>query len=423
MVVDLPRKDSIAFFSIREIWALYEAPQGSFPTTTKLTRRYTMAKKATKKTTKKKTASRTSKVRAAKELAATAKKSILQPDEAGEIDDVAAVKKLHDARDAIVSELRKNIVGMDQVIDEVLIAIFSRGHGLLEGVPGLAKTLLVSSIAKTLSLSFKRIQFTPDLMPSDITGSELLQDDPETRERKFMFTKGPIFSNLVLADEINRTPPKTQAALLEAMQEKIVSAGGDDYALDAPFFVLATQNPLEQEGTYTLPEAQLDRFMFKIHVGYPSQQEEIDIMRNVTSGSGGSPQEVLSKADILLLQDLVGRVPVAPHIFQYVAALVRATRPSEENAPGFIKDFVSWGCGPRAGLNLITGAKARAILRGRFGASLEDVQALAAPVLRHRMGLNFAAQAEGVDADHVVGRLLEEIPSDKELYEKEEASA
>lgn len=379
-----------------------------------------MAKKTTKK---KKTAQRSSDVAAAEKLAATAKKSIIKPDQDGAIDDVAAVKKLNDARDAIVDELRKSIVGMDQVIDEVLIAIFSRGHGLLEGVPGLAKTLLVSSIAKTLSLSFKRIQFTPDLMPSDITGSELLQDDPETRERKFMFTKGPIFSNLVLADEINRTPPKTQAALLEAMQEKMVSAGGDDYALDAPFFVLATQNPLEQEGTYALPEAQLDRFMFKIHVSYPSQQEEIDIMRSVTGSGGGSPQQVIGKEDILALQDLVTRVPVADHIFQYVAALVRATRPAEDNAPGFVKDFVSWGCGPRACLNLITGAKARAILRGRFGASLEDVQALAGPVMRHRMGLNFAAQAEGVDADHVIGRLLEEIPSDKELYEKTAASA
>ena len=377
-----------------------------------------MAKKATKKKT-----ARSSKVEAAEELAATAKKSILKPDGAEEIDDVAAVKKLNEARDSIMAELRKTIVGMDQAIDEVLIAIFSRGHGLLEGVPGLAKTLLVSSIAKTLSLSFKRIQFPPDLMPSDITGSELLQDDPETRERKFMFTKGPIFSNLVLADEINRTPPKTQAALLEAMQEKIVSAGGEDYVLDSPFFVLATQNPLEQEGTYALPEAQLDRFMFKIHVSYPSQQEEIDIMRSVTGSGGGTPEQVIGKEDILALQDLVTRVPVADHIFQYVAALVRATRPAEENAPGFVKDFVSWGCGPRACLNLITGAKARAILRGRFGASLEDVQALAGPVLRHRMGLNFAAQAEGVDADHVIGRLLEEIPSDKELYEKEAASA
>ena len=312
---------------------------------------------------------------------------------------------------------------MDQVIDEVLIAIFSRGHGLLEGVPGLAKTLLVSSIAKTLSLTFKRIQFTPDLMPSDITGSELLQDDPATGARRFMFSKGPIFANIVLADEINRTPPKTQAALLEAMQEKMVSAGGDDFELDRPFFVLATQNPLEQEGTYALPEAQLDRFMFKINVGYPSEQEEIDIMRSVTGSAGAKLSQVLDKHDILALQDLVARVPVADHIFQYVAALVRATRPSEESAPGFIKDFVSWGCGPRACLNLITGSKARAILRGRFNVGIEDVQALAHPVMRHRMGLNFAAQSEGVDTDHVVTRLLEEVPSDEALYANRETSA
>jgi MoxR-like ATPase len=382
-----------------------------------------MAKKTTKKAATKKTGRKlSSTVEAAEKLAQSAKKSIIKPEAEDPISDVDAVKKLNDAREAIVQELRKSIVGMDQVIDETLIAIFSRGHGLLEGVPGLAKTLLVSSIAKTLSLNFKRIQFTPDLMPSDITGSELLQDDPETGQRQFMFSKGPIFANIVLADEINRTPPKTQAALLEAMQERIVSAGGDDYELDPPFFVLATQNPLEQEGTYTLPEAQLDRFMFKINVGYPSEQEEIDIMRSVTGSRHSNLNEVLNKQDIIALQDLVSRVPVADHIFQYVAALVRATRPAEENAPGFIKDFVSWGCGPRACLNLITGAKARAILRGRFNASLEDVQALALPVMRHRMGLNFAAQSEGVDSDHVVGRLLEEIPSDKALYEKEVAT-
>ena len=383
-----------------------------------------MAKKTTKKAATKKTGRKlSSTVEAAEKLAQSAKKSIIKPEAEDPISDVDAVKKLNDAREAIVQELRKSIVGMDQVIDETLIAIFSRGHGLIEGVPGLAKTLLVSSIAKTLSLTFKRIQFTPDLMPSDITGSEILQDDLETGQRQFMFSKGPIFANIVLADEINRTPPKTQAALLEAMQEKIVSAGGDDYELDPPFFVLATQNPLEQEGTYTLPEAQLDRFMFKINVGYPSEQEEIDIMRSVTGSRHSKLNEVLNKQDIIALQDLVSRVPVADHIFQYVAALVRATRPAEENAPGFIKDFVSWGCGPRACLNLITGAKARAILRGRFNASLEDVQALALPVMRHRMGLNFAAQSEGVDSDHVVGRLLEEIPSDKALYEKEVATA
>lgn len=331
--------------------------------------------------------------------------------------DVDAVKRLVQAREQMVTELRKVIVGMDQVIDETLVAIFSRGHGLLEGVPGLAKTLLVSSISKCLSLEFKRIQFTPDLMPSDITGTELLQDDPESGKRQFMFSRGPIFANIVLADEINRTPPKTQAALLEAMQEKMVSAGGDDIPLDLPFFVLATQNPLEQEGTYALPEAQLDRFMFKIHVEYPSEREEIDIMRSVTGSHEQELSPVLSKEDILGMQDLVRRVPVADHIFEYVARLVRSTRPSEEDSPEFIKNWVSWGCGPRASLNLIVGSKARAILSGRYNVAVEDVQALALPVLRHRMGLNFAAQSEGVNTDDVVTQLLESIPTGGALYD------
>ncbi len=306
---------------------------------------------------------------------------------------------------------------MEQVIDEVMISIFARGHSLLEGVPGLAKTLLVSSIAKTLSLSFKRIQFTPDLMPSDITGTEVLQDDPETGKRQFMFSKGPIFSNIVLADEINRTPPKTQAALLEAMQEKMVSAGGDDFHLDLPFFVLATQNPLEQEGTYPLPEAQLDRFMFKIHVDYPSHEEEIQIMKSVTGSTDSPLNAVIGQQEILDLQELVRRVPVADHIFAYVAKFVRATRPMQGDAPQFIKDWVAWGAGPRACLNLITASKARAILRGRFNVAVEDVQALALPVMRHRMGLNFAAQSEGVTTDDVVTRLLDSIPSDEKLYD------
>ena len=331
--------------------------------------------------------------------------------------DVDAVEKLGTARDQMVSELRKVIVGMDSVIDEVLIAIFSRGHGLLEGVPGLAKTLLVSSVAKCLSLSFKRIQFTPDLMPSDITGTEVLQDDPESGKRHFMFSKGPIFANIVLADEINRTPPKTQAALLEAMQEKMVSAGGEDFHLDLPFFVLATQNPLEQEGTYALPEAQLDRFMFKIHVDYPSELEEIDIMRSVTGSDNPNLSPVLNQEEIIALQDLVRRVPVADHIFLYVAKLVRATRPTHEDAPDFINNWVSWGCGPRASLNLIIGAKARAILRGRFSVAIEDVQALALPVMRHRMGLNFAAQSDGVNTDDVVSQLLDSIPTGGKLYD------
>ena len=332
------------------------------------------------------------------------------------MDDVQAVEKLRAAREEILKELRKSIVGMDDVIDQVMISIFARGHGLLEGVPGLAKTLLVSSIAKCLSLSFRRIQFTPDLMPSDITGTEVLQDDPETGARKFMFTKGPIFSNMVLADEINRTPPKTQAALLEAMQEKMISAGGDDYHLDLPFFVLATQNPLEQEGTYPLPEAQLDRFMFKIHVEYPTEAEEIGIMRQVTGASHEELKSVISKEEILALQELVLRVPVADHIFNYTAKLVRATRPGEEGAPDFINDWVSFGTGPRACLNLILAGKARAILQGRFNVSIDDIQTLALPVMRHRMGLNFAAQSEGVRTDDVIRKLLDHIPADENLY-------
>jgi MoxR-like ATPase len=336
--------------------------------------------------------------------------------EVASMDDVQAVEKLRAAREEILKELRKSIVGMDDVIDQVMISIFARGHGLLEGVPGLAKTLLVSSIAKCLSLSFRRIQFTPDLMPSDITGTEVLQDDPETGTRKFVFTKGPIFANMVLADEINRTPPKTQAALLEAMQEKMISTGGDDYTLDLPFFVLATQNPLEQEGTYPLPEAQLDRFMFKIHVEYPTEAEEIGIMRQVTSASHEELNSVISKEEILALQELVLRVPVADHIFNYTAKLVRATRPGEEGAPDFINDWVSFGTGPRACLNLILAGKARAILQGRFNVSIDDIQTLALPVMRHRMGLNFAAQSEGVRTDDVIRKLLDHIPSDEKLY-------
>ncbi len=337
--------------------------------------------------------------------------------------DVEAVKNLGRARDEITTELRKSIVGMEEVIDEVLIAVFARGHTLLEGVPGLAKTLLVSSLSDCLSLSFNRIQFTPDLMPSDITGTEVLQDDPETGKRHFLFNKGPIFANIVLADEINRTPPKTQAALLEAMQENMVSAGGDDYHLDLPFFVLATQNPLEQEGTYPLPEAQLDRFMFKIHVDYPSKSETIEIMKSVTGSRKVEMDSVLNHQEILDLQDLVLRVPVADHIFNYVAELVGATRPTEENAPQYIRDWISWGAGPRACLNLITGSKARAILNGRFSVAIEDVQALAMPVMRHRIGLNFAAQSEGITPDDVVKKLLETIPADEKLYDAAKATA
>ena len=333
-------------------------------------------------------------------------------------DDVKAVEELGEAHDKIVRELRKAIVGMEDVIDEMMIAIFSRGHCLLVGVPGLAKTLLVSSLAQTMSLSFKRIQFTPDLMPSDITGTELLQEDPETHQRQFKFQKGPVFANLVLADEINRTPPKTQAALLEAMQEKRISSGGEDYKLDMPFFVLATQNPIEQEGTYPLPEAQLDRFLFNIMVNYPSQSEELDIMRSVTTDDEPELQEVVDGPSIINFQHVVRRIPVADHVFEYAAALVRATRPGEPEAPDFVKDLMAWGAGPRASLNLILAGKARAALRGRCHVAIDDIQALSLPILRHRIIPNFAARSEGMTSDTLINKLLEEIPADEKLYAK-----
>jgi len=334
-------------------------------------------------------------------------------------DDVQAVEKLGEARDGIVAELRKIIVGMDDVIDEMMIAIFAQGHCLLVGVPGLAKTLLVSSLAQALSLSFKRIQFTPDLMPSDITGTELLQEDPETHARKFKFLEGPVFTNLLLADEINRTPPKTQAALLEAMQEKTISSGGVDYKLDKPFFVLATQNPIEQEGTYPLPEAQLDRFLFNVMVKYPSHREEVDIMRSVTGDEQPEIKKMLDGPAILEFQHLIRRIPVADHIFEYAAALVRATRPDEPEAPDFVKKFMAWGAGPRASLNLILAGKSRAALRGRSHVAVEDIRELALPILRHRIIPNFAARSEGMTTDTLITRLLEEMPADDKLYARQ----
>lgn len=330
-------------------------------------------------------------------------------------DDVQAVEKLGETRDAIVAEVRKAIVGMDDVIDEMMIAIFARGHCLLVGVPGLAKTLLVSSLAKTMSLTFKRIQFTPDLMPSDITGTELLQEDPTTHERRFKFQKGPVFTNLLLADEINRTPPKTQAALLEAMQEKCVSSGGENFTLDEPFFVLATQNPIEQEGTYPLPEAQLDRFLFNVLVKYPSHTEELDIMRSVTSDEQPVLSEVVDGATIERFQQVVRRIPVADHVFEYAAALVRSTRPDEPEAPDFVKQLIAWGAGPRASLNLILAGKARAALQGRCHVSVEDIQNLCLPVLRHRIVASFAARSEGMTTDDIIEKLIAEIPSDEKL--------
>ena len=335
-----------------------------------------------------------------------------------ESEDIEAVERLGEARDKIVNELRKTIVGMDEVIDEMMIAIFARGHCLLVGVPGLAKTLLVSSLAETMSLDFKRIQFTPDLMPSDITGTELLQEDPDTHERRFKFQKGPVFTNLLLADEINRTPPKTQAALLEAMQERRVSSGGEDFELDEPFFVLATQNPIEQEGTYPLPEAQLDRFLFNIMVKYPSQTEELDIVRKVTGDDESDTEKVVDAATIIEFQRLVRRIPVSDHVNNYAVALVRATRPDAPDAPDFVKKLMAWGAGPRASLNLVLAGKARAALRGRCHVSIDDIKALCLPVLRHRIIPNFAARSEGETSDTLIAKLLDEVPSDENLLGK-----
>jgi MoxR-like ATPase len=306
-------------------------------------------------------------------------------------------------------ELHKVIVGQDEVIDQVFAAIFTRGHCLLEGVPGLAKTLLVSTMAQILDVEFKRIQFTPDLMPSDITGTNVLDEDEQGR-REFRFVHGPVFTNILLADEINRTPPKTQAALLQAMQERDVTIGRTTYPLPNPFFVIATQNPIEQEGTYPLPEAQLDRFMFNIIVDYPSPEEEEQILM---AGSRSEPQEIkkiLSAKAIVNLQKLVNSVAVSPYVVKFVSRLVRATRPRDPSAPKFIKELVDWGAGPRAGQFLIAGGKAIAAMDGRFSISLDDIKKIAVPVLRHRVSTNFQAQAEGMRSDDVVLRLLKEIP-------------
>ncbi|MHC4933748.1 MAG: AAA family ATPase [Planctomycetota bacterium] len=326
-----------------------------------------------------------------------------------ESQDTQAAQRLVEAHKIIRSELAKQIIGMDRVIDELLISIFSRGHCLLVGVPGLAKTLLISSLAKTLTLSFARIQFTPDLMPADITGTEVIQEDKSTGQRTFKFLRGPVFANVILADEINRTPPKTQAALLEAMQEHQVTAGGRKYPLDEPFFVLATENPIEQEGTYPLPEAQLDRFMFNVKVDYPSADEELDIMKLTTSTAMPELKEVLGAEEILELQETVRRVPIADSVLGYAVRLVRATRVEAPDAPAFIKESLSWGAGPRASQNLILGGKARALLQGRFHVSVEDIRSVAHPVLRHRLITNYSAEAEGVTADTLVDRLLETV--------------
>ena len=324
-------------------------------------------------------------------------------------DDLRAVRTLHETYQSMSEQIGRVIVGQKEVVEQVLVAVFCRGHALLVGVPGLAKTLLVSTISKSVSLSFSRVQFTPDLMPSDITGTDVLEEDRTSGRRTFRFVHGPIFANMLLADEINRTPPKTQAALLEAMQERMVTVGEKDYPLPAPFFVLATQNPIEQEGTYPLPEAQLDRFMFMIHVGYPSEEEELQIMKQVSGQYKMTPAPVLCAEDILRLQEVVRRVPAAEHVFEYAREIVRSTRPNEPKAPDFIKELVQWGAGPRAGINLMLAAKARAVLRGRYHAITEDVREMAMPVLRHRLVTTFNAEAAGISSDKVIKRLLETI--------------
>ncbi len=325
-------------------------------------------------------------------------------------DEVQALARIKEGYSKIRHELGKVIVGQDEVIEQLLIAIFSQGHCLLEGVPGLAKTLMVSTLSQSLNLDFNRIQFTPDLMPSDITGTEVIQEDKMTGSRQFKFLGGPIFANIVLADEINRTPPKTQAALLESMQEKQVTIGGERHPLPAPFFVLATQNPIEQEGTYTLPEAQQDRFMFKVFVRYPQYDEEYTIAESTTAKHTAEVDAVLSADDIQQMQELVRRVPIAPHVIHYALRLVRATRVHEGDAPEFVKEWVSWGAGPRAMQFLLLGGKAKAVLDGRFFVSAADIQAVAHPVLRHRVITNFNAESSGIGPDKVIDRLLEEIP-------------
>ncbi|MDZ7292311.1 MAG: MoxR family ATPase [candidate division KSB1 bacterium] len=321
--------------------------------------------------------------------------------------DLSIIAEIKEAHEAIVQEVSKVIVGQRQVINELLISLLARGHCLLIGVPGLAKTLLISTLARVLQLKFNRIQFTPDLMPSDITGTEIIEEDVTTGRKAFKFVRGPVFANIVLADEINRTPPKTQAALLQAMQEHEVSAAGETYKLEEPFFVLATQNPIEQEGTYPLPEAQLDRFMFNLWVNYPSLEEEKLIVKTTTGGREVSLNVVLEAARILQLQKLVREVPVADNVVDYAVNLVRKTRPNENGAPQFVRDWISWGAGPRASQYLILGAKTRAILDGRPTPDIDDVRAVAKPVLRHRLVTNFNADAEGVDAVTIVEKLLE----------------
>ena len=322
--------------------------------------------------------------------------------------DIELLENLVSSKNRIKEEIRKVIVGQDSIIDNLIITLLCRGHCLLIGVPGLAKTLMISSISKALDLSFSRIQFTPDLMPSDIVGTEVMEENPETGKRRFRFVKGPVFANIILADEINRTPPKTQSALLEAMQEHAVTVQGDTMHLTEPFFVLATQNPIEQEGTYPLPEAQLDRFMFNLWIGYPSRNEEIEIVKRTTGDDDIIPDRILNSEDIIALQSLTRKIPAADDVVSYAVDLVRKTRPEGDISPDYIREWIKWGAGPRASQYLILGAKARAALEGRFVPSKEDVNSVAMLVLRHRLVTTFAAEAEGVFAPDIINKLIGE---------------
>ena len=325
--------------------------------------------------------------------------------------DAEAVARLEATKEDIYNEIGKVIVGQRDIIEQLVVALLAGGHCLLVGVPGLAKTTLIQTLAQTLDLSFGRIQFTPDLMPSDITGTEILEEDPESGRKAFRFVQGPIFAHIILADEINRTPPKTQAALLQAMQEHAVTTAGQTMKLGEPFFVLATQNPIEQEGTYPLPEAQLDRFIFELWIDYPDPAEEEEIVRTTTSAYKGQANTLLSSEEIIQLQQLVRQVPVADHVIQYAVRLVRSSRPTDPLAPDYVNSMVNWGAGPRASQYLILGGKARAILDGRHSVAIEDVQALALPVLRHRIVINFHAEAENITPSSLVQRLLEDVPT------------
>jgi len=325
-------------------------------------------------------------------------------------EELKVIEQLGQARSLLLQEIHKVIIGQDEVIEELLLAMFSRGHVLMVGVPGLAKTLLISTIAQVLKLNFSRIQFTPDLMPSDITGTDVIEEDRTTGKRQFRFIRGPVFANIILADEINRTPPKTQAALLQAMQEYHVTAGGDTYELDLPFFVLATQNPIEQEGTYPLPEAQLDRFMFMVNVDYPTKDQERTIVRSTTAEQQFDLRFVLRGKDILGIQKIVRRVPVSNHVVDYAVNLVRASRPNRPEAPQFINEWLTWGAGPRAAQYLILGAKSRAIFNGRLNVTCDDVRSVLRPVLRHRLFTNFNADAEGITTENIIDRLLKTVP-------------